>query len=757
MTNTGTLDVDAAMTANVINQNVATLAGAVTGTWTQNTAAGATTTVDGASSVSGLIDIDTGTLTVDSALTASSGVDVAAAAIYDQNAALTGNLTTASGNADIGANITGTVTQTAGQTNVDGAATITGLVDIDGGIFETDAATTMTAGFDVAGGAELQVDAATTLGAASLNAGTLDVNAALLGGQTVTNTGTLDVDGSITGNVLTSSVATLNGSVSGTFQQTAGTTTVDGATSLGILQNDAGIVTVDNALTLGGASTNAGTLNMNANILGGQTVTNTGTLNNDGANTLTGSLIDNSVINMVDGVTDDVLTVTGDVTLNGTVNVDVNVSGVAVGASGVDTGDLIAATGNVTGNTTLAFSNVGASTAALGTPIDVVTGADTTGLTAALSGLPTSGVFFYELSNTGSAVQLTSVSSPATGALASNIAATQGLISSVVNRPSSALVTPLVDPGDDPCAIGTWARSSAGRANADIDASSSTTTVTNQVDLAYRGMQVGIDRSCSGGFYNGWDLAYGGFLGMNGGKSTTPLSIGAASTLTTDFEQVFGGVYLSFARGNLFGDVQYRADRTTYDLSENLPFGAGGLGILDQSVDSTGKTISGSLSYAYTLNAETNTRLVPTIGFSMSNIATENVFIEGDSTTNTDDATIEIADIEQRLGYVGATLARTQVAASGMAATTYFVTGTFFNDFGSKTRSTVTSPSLTDVVESDTLGNFGEISLGFNRTAILDSGSALPARQLDASIRADSRFSDSLDSWGLTAQMRLQF
>ena len=277
------------------------------------------------------------------------------------------------------------------------------------------------------------------------------------------------------------------------------------------------------------------------------------------------------------------------------------------------------------------------------------------------------------------------------------------------------------------------------------------------MDLTYRGLQLGLDRSCSGGYFNGWDLAYGAYLGMNGGQSVTPLTVGATSVLTTNFEQTFGGLYLSFARGSLFGDLQYRADRTEYELVENLPFGAGGLGIERQTIDSTGQTVSGSLSYSFTLSQQSGTRLVPTVGFSMSNISTEDVFIEGNAASTTDDATITIQDIEQRLGYVGATLARTQVASNGQAATTYFLTGTYFNDFSDDTVSTVVSSSLTDRVTSETLGGFGEISLGFNRTAILNGGSAQPARQLDASVRADSRFSDSLDSWGLTAQIRLQF
>jgi hypothetical protein len=61
------------------------------------------------------------------------------------------------------------------------------------------------------------------------------------------------------------------------------------------------------------------------------------------------------------------------------------------------------------------------------------------------------------------------------------------------------------------------------------------------------------------------------------------------------------------------------------------------------------------------------------------------------------------------------------------------------------------------ISESSNLGAYGELSLGLNYTQLLDTGRAVPARQLDASVRLDGRFSDKLDGGGLTAQVRLQF
>ena len=328
--------------------------------------------------------------------------------------------------------------------------------------------------------------------------------------------------------------------------------------------------------------------------------------------------------------------------------------------------------------------------------------------------------------------------------------------------PSSALVTPLVAPGDDPCAIGSWSRIAGGRASASLSTSAASLpgSLSNQIDLRYRGIQIGLDRSCSGGYYNGWDLAYGAMLGTNGGDTSLPVNFGGTvTTLSTEFDQTFGGLYLSAAKGQWFGDLSIRADKTTYSIQESNSFANGGLGIETQDFDSRGKTVSGSLSYSHTLNEQLGLRLVPTAGFSFSHIESDSIAIENDPSTTADNATLQVGDIDQRIGYLGATLARTQVAESGTAATTYFVTGTYFNDFGDDLDSTFTvdSNGSSQVLTSETLAGFGELSFGFNYTAILDAGSALPARQVDASLRADTRVSDNLDSWGLTAQVRLQF
>ncbi|MBP0484972.1 beta strand repeat-containing protein, partial [Sagittula salina] len=715
---------------------------------------------------------------------------VAAAGVYDQNAALTGNLVTASTNADIGANITGTVTQNGATsaTLVSAASVVSGQVTVNGGTL------TVTASLTADNGGTVTDDLVVASAGALVNSGTVTGNVANAGAVTLNGGSTLTGDLTQSGGSLTTAAGTVT--VNGLLDLNDGTFLVaDGVTFNATSADLAAAVTAPAGNLVGAGSTlaatggnfvnaasfglgaaatlsssatlsNSGTLTFagDATLAGGTSVTNSGTLLVNqvaGVQTLsvtTGTFTDTGTINMSDTDTVDVVDITGNAVLNGTIMADVDVSNTAAGTRG----DLVNVSGTATGSTALLLNNVGGNFSNIATPIDLIKAAGGTGgLSASFSGLQT-GAYTYSLQNTGTAIQLTASPNLAFGGVVSGVAATQSLISTVVNRPSSALVTPLVDPGDDPCAIGEWARLTGGKANAKLGTTSQTTGVSaiNDIALSYGGIQAGFDNSCSGGYYNGWDLAYGVMLGTNMGRSSLPVTLGGVSTtVKSDFDQLFGGVYLSAAKGNWFGDLNLRADRTTYDLRETSTFGSGGLGLPDQEFDSRGKTLSGSLSYSHTLDQERGIRLVPTVGFSLSHIETDTIQIDNDPTDPTDDAELKIGDIDQKIGFVGATLAKTSIRPSGKAAVTYFATGTYFNDFGDDLTSTFTvkSTGASQSLTSDNLGGFGELSLGMNYTRIMDGGGAMAPRQMDASIRADTRFSEQLDSWGLTAQVRLQF
>jgi fibronectin-binding autotransporter adhesin len=148
--------------------------------------------------------------------------------------------------------------------------------------------------------------------------------------------------------------------------------------------------------------------------------------------------------------------------------------------------------------------------------------------------------------------------------------------------------------------------------------------------------------------------------------------------------------------------------------------------------------------------------VLPVAGFAFTRTKTDPIrFDNGD--------TLEVDDFDNQTGFIGATLARSVFSEDGNSAFNQFVTATHYNDFGKDPTSTFTyvdpdtAATLQDDIISENLGAYTELSVGLNYVRILNPGQAIPARQLNASIRADARFGEQLESWGVTGQLRLQF
>jgi outer membrane autotransporter protein len=497
-------------------------------------------------------------------------------------------------------------------------------------------------------------------------------------------------------------------------------------------------------------------------------VVNTGIIVADGTTQAGGNLTNNGVIDLQDGAGGDVVSVSGDAVLNGTFRLDVDLS------EGGTSFDALQVGGAVSGDITLDFENIGTSFGILGGDYNVVTFGTDAGLDITPEGLPTTGAVLFSIDQVGNNFRLVSGANPAIGNLASGLTLTQSLIGTVVNRPTSPFVTGLAAPDEEPCGLGAWSRATGGNASA----SGTTTTAIgesgSEIEAVYAGIQAGFDYSCFDGTFRGWDLTFGGIAGINTGSLEQPVfefdsatsSINPAvitSFNNTDFTQIYGGLYVAASRDRWFADVQLRFDRTDFEL-ENVAAAGDRLNVIDQDYTSTGVTLSGSAGYAFSLGAEdSGWSLVPSIGFQVSRIEVDNLQFDTDDDgifTEGTDGFLVIDDITNAVGFVSATLARTRILPSGDAALNYFGTLTYYNDFSDDTISrffeTGTATSSLDST-STPLGSYGEISLGLNYTKLLNPGQIGPARQFDASVRVDGRFSSQLDSIGLTVQGRLQF
>ncbi len=545
---------------------------------------------------------------------------------------------------------------------------------------------------------------------------------------------------------------------SGTFRLNSGLLSVDSSDSVN--NEDGTMVIADGATlmsnltnrgaldllgTLDGDLDNFGALNFGGTITGGFTNRDGAVATIDGA-VSSGALINESgaTLDFADGDTNDSLAVTGDAVLNGTVQLDVDF--------GTSQSDVITATGAITGNVSLEFdldfTDVSGGNINLIRP-DAGAGPD---LTYTINGstadfIETGTVFDYNVV-TGPGGSLTLESTVGTGI--QNISAvaglTQSLIGTVINRPTSPYVSGFDPFGGEPCGQGVWARGTGGAADADGQFSEVGSTISRDVPLSlnYRGFQMGTDFACFDAVNGGWDLAFGGIAGLNDGDTKGGSGI---SQTSTEFTQKYAGLYMVASKGRFLADLQYRVEETDFTA------GNSGLGTLFESpsrYSSDAKTLSGSVAYAFPIR--TGLQAATNLGFAFTDSSTDEITVDASA-----DGSVQIEDHMTKIGFVGATLTSLRENRDGQSAIAFFANATYYHDFSDPIDGSFTTGGSAEPFEVNTLGDYGEISLGVNYTRLLDNGQLGRGRQLDAGVRLDARRGSNLDSWGITGQIRIQF
>ncbi|AUH33518.1 hypothetical protein [Paracoccus tegillarcae] len=643
------------------------------------------------------------------------------------------------------------------------------------------AATTMTAGGGLTNEAGATVRVAGQLNGDVVNRGLFRLENRLQGD--LNNQGTAFLVGEIDGNLTYAEGSTLEISHASRPHELVVTGIFDSFNDFAVQEEDTlqvgrYINRAENELTVAGNMSglieNDGSL---VGIDGGQigSLTNQGSFDVGGSFALNGSMTNDGTVNMADnGVATDVLTINGSVSGAGTyaLNLDMNANGGA-GAS-----DLVVVRGGaVTGSILLSFDDEtvagGATDASKRILVFDVDGSQgsANSFTYSAEGLPAASErVIYSVIQDGASgdLYMTDAINPALGALSGNLALTQSLIGSVVNRPSSPFVPGLAGgAGEKPCGAGAWARALAGRASATGQTSSGDFSIASSIEASYRGLQFGGDLACFEGSVSGWNVAMGVMGGVNDGTTTQPVYVNDPtdpSQLTDvlgsinngDFRQLYGGVYATASRDRWFLDLQMRRERTSFTI-DNQPVGADNLGLQlrDSGFDSNATTISGAVSYAYTLPRE-GWLLVPTAGFAFSNLSVDPIYFE-------DGSELRIEDSKNRVGFIGGTVSKTFVNQERKSIINTYGTATIYKDFAPETASVFVmrdsdgTTEREDGLTSSNLGTYGELSFGVNYSKVLEAGSAGKPRQFNASVRVDGRTGDVLDSYGVTAQIRLQF
>jgi autotransporter-associated beta strand protein len=641
-------------------------------------------------------------------------------ATYIATAATTGALVN-TGTATVTGGTTASVANNAGTTTLAGA-TVTGAVTNTAGTVNTSGVTTAAT-----------VNNSATLGAAgTLNAvvtnnagGTFTVAGLLDGGaKNFTNAGILNVVTASYGNI-----ATFTNNVGGVVNLT-GPQTLSAVT----LNN------VGGTIIMGGGSAIAGAF------------TNSAVLQASGTTQITGSFVNNGTVDLANGATGDILNITGATSGTGLYQIDLNLSN--------GTSDRINAPVGVA-EIHLDFDTVGGGL--LLPPITVFSGA-AVGATLTQQDLPVGGAVLYSLTQAGNDVQVVSSINPAVSGVAASAAMTQSLISTVVNRPTSPFVSGLA--AEEGCSNGGYFRASAGLANVQGTATSNSISSTSNISSRFSGVQGGYDIGCfDGRFFDGWDGALGVMAGYNSGSTNQNVfSDPINPTLQTgtsgsSFKQSYLGIYAAGSKDRFSGDLQLRFDQTEFDLKETALAGFEvGLDGINYTTNST--TVGTRLNYRMDVNEDKGINFVPTIGFNYTTVS-GNVLTLDDMTTlsTADDETLTIDGYNTVVGFLGGTLAKTTIDPEGTAATTTFISGNYYQDFGGDRSASYDSSVLPgpEAITIGSIGGFAEASIGVNYVKILDKGPG-GAKQLNANVRADARFGPNVsDSYSVTAQIRLSF
>ncbi len=764
-------------------------------------------TLQSGGQITGASTVTSGDFTVDGG-TFNDGVTNNGGTIQVNNSA-TGNITNTNGMTEIAgtATLTGSIdNETDGDLLLLG--TLNGALENNGGTVDSFGivqGTTLNTGT----GAELNVDVSATFGGLVTNRSNaaLNIDGTLVGNVRNQSGGTLELTGGVlNGTLNNSSTANFTGASSvsgfvtnsGAFDLASGSNLslsnamtnqsggvldiVDGSTfstASGLVNRSGGIVNL--AGTMNGDLDNAGRINFDDGVIGGN-VDNSGTVMlQSGALTFGGNLRNDGLVDVSTNapLINDVVQIDGGLSGDSRFLLDINLSDDDDIAAGETGSDMVRVNGPVTGTVTLDF-NLLATNGRQNEDVLVldVDGTEANDFDVDLRGLPDQGeaIIYVENQITDSAdpsdigdVYITDALNPGIGALAGSIVLTQSLIGSVINRPSSPFVSGLAYDDPDPCGPGTWARGIAGEADSSgrvTELSENGLSFDGEISATYNGFQVGGDLACFNGYFDGWDISVGGIAGLNMGSTEQPvfglvgdgsgnLIVGddLTSVTTVDFDQKYGGVYLTGAYDRFAIDLQYRVEQTEF-VADNVGVGgSSGLGLNETDFSSEASTFSGSVSYAIPFG-ESNVSFVPTAGFAYTTVSTDLI-------TFNDSSSVQVEDFTSETLFVGGTISRTSFGADGSSALNQFVTATYYNDFADAPTSVFTPRTDTGQdprsVIGENLGGYAELSAGLNYLRILPVGAPAGAKQISASIRGDLRSSDQLDSWGVTGQLRIQF
>jgi autotransporter-associated beta strand protein len=593
----------------------------------------------------------------------------------------------------------------------------------------------------LSGNVEVGGDEVTSTGTISVATGsTLSGLAALeQTGGSLTGGGIIDVTGPVT----LSGGSTLS---AGTTLKASGAQTLNQTTVAGTLSGT-GAVTVGGATTLSGQITAAPTVTVaNGGTL---TINGTGSVGSAATTINAGGVLATAAnLSFGGGLRND-----GQVRLTGAAGQSVTAASLAgTGSYQMALGSTLVSTGAITG--TMGFDLTGTTSAALGSRTLLVNGLPGTvfsiGTVTGTAGATGPYVQLIEQDSAAGDLSVVTVANPALNHLASGLTLTELLLSGAANRPANPFTLP--PHGEEACGPRVSAQATLGRAKLEGAA----TPAGGESDATYSALETGLQVGCADGSLNGWSVIaglQGGFVDGSSEQAVFGISPTGAfgpqiGTITDSFRQTQGTLYIATEREGLSADLYLRKDSTKHALRES----GSALGLNAANVRTDATTVGASVSYALPTSAA-GFSFVPTLGISRTTA-------EGSTLRLADGSTLSLGGYTATTRFVGATMAQTFAPTANGMQQSASVSGTYYDQSMSARNSTLQVPGLaggTDVLQSQGLGSFAELSVGYALDGPVGGSGSTPTR-MSLGVKASARTGDQVsDAYSVTAQFRLSF
>ncbi len=666
--------------------------------------------------VSGLINLTGGS--VSNFGTIDGNIDMNSGTVTNQaGASITGTLSFSGGTfTNLGS--LGGLNLSAGS--VTNSGTVTGSITITGGTFTHQAGTTAQGA--ITNGGQFNVTGAATATSSFLNntTGTLAVTGGNFTGlSSLTNHGTITLGAGLTlsAGTISNQGGTITLGAGATLQGTGNTLNNNAVINVGAggVINDAGAI---NNLSAGQILfSNGGTLSS-----GIGTISNAGTIAlSAGTLSVQGTLANTGHINLQNGATDNVVTITGGYSGGGgSLAVDIDLA--------ARTADRVVVSGGTSGHTTVTLNRIGGAAVHGGT-VTIVQGSGTAtytinGTTLSQGGalvVDSSGLYQQTAENLGGSLQLLSgINVPNVGGVLGTVASLHDLRHALA-EPASPYVTGPRNPAPNTFSIGSWSRGIGATHTHHVPTEFTNGTSTTVMQTRLAGFETALDA----GIYNigatGWDA----IIGAMGGQIFGSAGNGdARATL----DAPFGGAYLVFRNDRFTFDALVRRDAATMKL------GSTSLGFQNTRVGGAGW--SGLLNAQVRFRLSDTLTLAPSAGLVFARTELDTLSFGGTTTT--------WSSIQTTTARFGLDLSKTHVLADG----------TVLRPFASLRVSQELGPKIRSVTAGYTgatlrPGLLGRASLG------IEAQSAKTG--LAAFLRGDASLGQKLHGFGANAGFRWQF